>query len=598
MRTVPRDRRSQRGVALIFLMTIVVLATSWMMVSAVKNASSRSAPALQAQNAQVLAQAKAALLAFVITSAATSNTGSPYYKNPGRFPCPEDPANAGSATNAGTSASNCDTLPYIGRLPWKTLGIEQPRDAAGEPLWYVLSAGFNGDSATLKINSNSSGQLALNGVSNHAVALIIAPGAAISLTPNSAQQAAGCTARTQRRDATFASTPDYRDYLECQNASNPVDASFVSEVTGNTANSVFNDQLISITSAELMPALEAVVAKRIETDIAPVLQGIYTASGWGTASNPLFPYAAPFADPSAADYKGTAGTTQGLLPLVRSTGCSGAACDATFVSWKTSPAPTVSRNSGASLYTTSTSTRAPVDPSCSATTTNVTCVFYTASGSMNVEVRATAQNVAMALRTLDSDGAFTGLTGTGATGSFNTDGSALISLDGDAGSGTAATCTFLGFFNVSCRRRAVTVPITSVLADHYVLNSSDAGVGWFTANDWHTLTYYAYSPNFSASVTTRSCTDSGTPTCMQVANLTPANKQRALLVLAGRPLSGAAAGASCASSAQTRPAGSANSYLECDTASGISNFDGDLSFAKGRYSSAFNDRIVVVSQNP
>ena len=119
--------------------------------------------------------------------------------NPGAFLCPEAAANIGTG-NEGLAQSNC-TLPAIGRLPWKTIGIEKLQDASGEPLWYVVANGWAKPSSAANtiINSNCtdsvsamtcwSGQLTVDGNANAAVALIIAPGQALNV-----QASTGCTA--------------------------------------------------------------------------------------------------------------------------------------------------------------------------------------------------------------------------------------------------------------------------------------------------------------------------------------------------------------------------------------------------------------------
>ncbi len=55
--------------------------------------------------------------------------------SPGALPCPD-------LANNGEAALSCGgNTPLIGRLPWKTLGIDPPRDGSGECLWYALSSG-------------------------------------------------------------------------------------------------------------------------------------------------------------------------------------------------------------------------------------------------------------------------------------------------------------------------------------------------------------------------------------------------------------------------------------------------------------------------
>ena len=82
------------------------------------------------------------------------------------------------------------------------------------------------------------------------MALIIAPGA--TLVTNAC---GGATATAQARPETGA--PDYRNYLECGNANSPADTAFVSSASGDP----FNDQMLAVLPADIMPALEAAIAE-------------------------------------------------------------------------------------------------------------------------------------------------------------------------------------------------------------------------------------------------------------------------------------------------------------------------------------------------
>src|SRR4029077_11721291 len=152
----------------------------------------------RAENAQVLARAKAALIGHVALQAAKAGE-----TDPGRFVCPEAAGNVGTSTE-GAAASSC-TFPAIGRFPWRTLATDKFLDAAGEPLWYVIASGWAyGASKWLVINPNctsdntlacNTGLLTVDGVKD-TVALIIAPGQAMNELA-----ATGCTARVQARAA-------------------------------------------------------------------------------------------------------------------------------------------------------------------------------------------------------------------------------------------------------------------------------------------------------------------------------------------------------------------------------------------------------------
>ena len=224
-----RRRAQQSGAALMALLAVLVLGSSWWLVTALNNPETR-VPLETNHNARVLTQAKAALLGWVAHRALMAAED-----HPGRLPCPEA---AGWQNNHngvsyivdddGIAAGSC-TLPAVGRLPWRTLGLDRLTDAAGEPLWYVVSPGwafaFPGDEPV--INANTAGQLNLDG--GAAVALIIAPGKAL-------QVAAGgsCMARNQSRRRQPNVAWDLRDFLECENATSPADALFVSAGPANS----------------------------------------------------------------------------------------------------------------------------------------------------------------------------------------------------------------------------------------------------------------------------------------------------------------------------------------------------------------------------
>src|SRR5262245_4948871 len=101
-------RRRQRGAALLALAALMVLGTTWMVVSAF-NAASRGA-AYTAHNARLLADAKAALIAW-----AAANALEAAEENPGRLPCPQAWGDLGSP-NEGRAAPSC--AHPLGWLPW------------------------------------------------------------------------------------------------------------------------------------------------------------------------------------------------------------------------------------------------------------------------------------------------------------------------------------------------------------------------------------------------------------------------------------------------------------------------------------------------
>jgi hypothetical protein len=555
----PKPRR-ERGYALPLMMALVATGSTWLIVSAMGDAASQAA-ADRARNAAVMKQAKEAVVAWVARQVLEKDNDYPELgeRNPGRLPCPEAPGYFGTA-NEGIAAGNC-TLPAVGRLPWRTLGLDKLTDAAGEPLWYVVSPGWAlaSSGSLLTINSASQGQLTVDGSPNAAVALIVAPGRAMNV-----QSSAGCAPRDQARPT--AGAPDLRDYLECDNATSPADAGFVS--VGPAAS--FNDQVLRITVADIMPALEAAIAARIERDIGPVLENVYTVAqsgvgswyGW-SANYPHYPFAVPFSDPGTSNYRGSSSpaTYQGLLPMAT------AAANPGFVSW----------NPGASSAWHSWSYSGSVNW--------YDCLTWFSSTELWCEVNysgrpvfgfwAQAYNVGNSLRAFSPAAALAA----GAAslnwydGYLDYDGSAWI------------------YAEVVLPERAVdgthwfNLPI-GFLADHPMLDPNHSSTGWFVRNQWQRFAYYAVSEGFTPGWNSQ-CGTPGNPACLTVSDpcppADPATQKKAckhaLLMLVGRPMSG-----------QTRPSSNIADYIDIS-----SNRDGNASFERKPAGATLNDRFATLS---
>ena len=470
-----RGTRRERGMALLALLAVVVLAASWLLVKQLNAETGGAAAARKVRNAEVLNRAKQALIGYVAAQAAKT-----LEDNPGALPCPEAAGYYGSPSQEGQTASSC-TLPKVGRFPWRTIGTDKLVDASGEPLWYVVSPGWANTGSNTSINSNSTGQLTVDGVANSAVALIIAPGPAFS-----APAATGCIAWNQTRPT--SGTLDWRNYLECDNATYPTpDASFVTAAS----SAAFNDQVVVITAADILPAIEAAVADRIERDVAPTLRSMYNGGAWsGSSSIPLLPFPAAFATPSTSAMQGVTGTLQGLLPLsyaetAPASGVlctpSGAAprCSPSFVSWSSS---NISDMAGGLPFT----------ASCTTTAAQVSCSYFywcwLGGCASSFTLNATASNVGMAMRQINSATTMTNVAvaGRSASAVLNANGSATVALSGtttaDSG-GANASCGISGFWTIffSCMQGSIAVPIT-LFADHPILDSTStgAGLGWLT----------------------------------------------------------------------------------------------------------------------
>lgn len=263
MKFIPK----QRGMALIMLLFVVGLAATAYLVHALDPATVKIER--DKKTAAALAEAKAAIIGWSVKQT-----------NPGRLPCPEDTALIGLATEGQASSICSNTVPTIGRLAWRTLGLADLRDGYGERLWYVLSPGFRSG----VLNSDTSAQLTVDGVAGSAVAIIFSAGAVLN--------------GQSRPIPTAVTPPDVMQYLDSSNNNN--DNTFVK--SGAVAS--FNDQLLLVSHDDLFHIVE----KRVAGEALKCLEDFAGGAGgkypWPDNLNPLV----------AIDYVGDAGASFGRLP--------------------------------------------------------------------------------------------------------------------------------------------------------------------------------------------------------------------------------------------------------------------------------------------
>jgi hypothetical protein len=234
-------QKSQHGTALLVMMLIVVVGIATILLTTFN--SSALHLSRQQQTAVALALAKEALIGRAVSDASL----------PGSLPCPDNNDDGSADLLSGNDCTN-----YLGRLPWKTLGLTDVRDGDGEHLWYALSRNFRDDNSN-HINSDTSGTLNISGAqpASNVIAIVFAAGNALPNQNRSATQTALCAATNSSIVASWCAN----NYLENSNANlskatalNP--NYFSAEATNN-----FNDQLIFITHDELLPPLEHRLAR-------------------------------------------------------------------------------------------------------------------------------------------------------------------------------------------------------------------------------------------------------------------------------------------------------------------------------------------------
>ena len=526
------------------MMLVMVLGTSWALVSAI-NATSRNTVGEQKQTGDSLRLAKYALLGYIAQQASSSDV-------PGMFPCPESTSSIGGS-NEGYANTSCTTLPAIGRLPWKTIGMDKPVDGAGEVLWYVVGSSVR----AAPVNFSTTGSLTVDGTANAAVAVIIAPGTGLNTASSTSSAPSPCVKRDQSKGR--SSTPlNSNDFVECGNANM---AAFVSSRNDTWGN----DRVIAITTAEMLDAIEGAVADRIQRVVAPILNGTSTSttgwyqnvslSNWGVK---YFPYASTWTDPTTNDSCGDYGITEGLLPLASGNVTSGTGCSSRWTS------ATATKLSGSGSFS---------GVSCTANTTRMRCQF-TYSGSPVVQMTATASNIAMGFQTspTTADLTFTPTTG-------NTVTSFTPSIVAASGAGQIVLkVTMVNKTSSGTGRINLPHPSDSILLN--TSTGSNPDLAWYINNQWNNYTYYSISPAVTANPA-GTCTSVNVTNCLTLTNAEAGtgntNDKRVALILSGRPLAG-----------KTQPSATLSDYFEGANAS-----TGDRTFERQAISSTFNDRPSV-----
>lgn len=266
---------SQRGAALLILLAVVSTAIIYAVVAGLNHSAGELARARNLKTYAALAQAKEALITYAVTYKDThDDAGSNSYTVPGFLPCP-DPG----PTNAeGQAAANCGSrlVSAMGKLPWKTLGLDALKDGSGECLWYAVSGTYknspnsvSGSTTTSNMmNWDTNGQFDItdaNGTSflagstadTNAVAVIFAPGYAMSGQDRSTP--AGWLSPSNQVPA-CGGNYTAAAYLETASGINNSvvsgTANAQSTFIAGTSSDTFNDKLVYITRADIWNAIK------------------------------------------------------------------------------------------------------------------------------------------------------------------------------------------------------------------------------------------------------------------------------------------------------------------------------------------------------
>jgi hypothetical protein len=246
----------QRGQALLGLLVLLGIAGSVFVYNLIDPAQASARH--EARTEVTLREVRDALIGW---SAQRTPTVALPNARPGELPCPDiNPLDGFEDGNCAAGA--------LGRVPWKTLGIPEPKDEAGETLWYAIAGPFRiWNTNPNPINSDTKGNLtvyensSVTSLTTEAVATIFAAGAPLG---------------TQNRDATVVVCPTTgtsiarnlcaANYLETAATVNnaTIGGPFISAQSSGT----FNDRLLVVTTADLMPVVE----HRVGLEVRKLLQ--------------------------------------------------------------------------------------------------------------------------------------------------------------------------------------------------------------------------------------------------------------------------------------------------------------------------------------
>jgi hypothetical protein len=306
LRAAPATR--QHGQFIILTVLIVALGTGFLVYSMAEFRSIDSKK--NAKTDRALALAREALLGRALSDDL----------RPGSLPCP-DVDDDGQLTLSVDYGGGGTCTRYIGRLPWKTLGLPELRDGDGEHLWYALSPAFM-DATGNAVNTDSIGSITAysscptnpcataSALSTRAVAVVFSPGAPIGTQARSPSVALAAPCLPMTATA-IPQSLCANNYLDLDTISGINNANASGPYISVPAKATFNDRLLVVSdSVDLMTQIESRAAQAILS----ALQA-YRAGSKANSSRFCYPVGCyPWADVSNGNAND--GLLYGRVPLM------------------------------------------------------------------------------------------------------------------------------------------------------------------------------------------------------------------------------------------------------------------------------------------
>ncbi len=559
----------QQGAVLLLLVLVLITGSTFSLLVKL-NSDTNFYIRQNNQTQKSLRLAKQALIGYAINFPEIDNKPGETdpINGPGYFLCPDINNDGGAGGSCSFSGKTT-----IGRLPYKTLEVAELTDSSGARLWYALSDNFRNNPALEPLNSETEGQLRVDGRAD-IVAVVIAPGAPVG---------------DQVRDPGETDIEiEIGNYLESDN--NDLDLDFISADPANPA--AFNDSLIIITRRELMQFVE----KRVLSEVENQFNNYRDASG-------AFPWLSPFDNPDTSAFKSSTSNSsisEGHIPFHYSGDDADSPDpfeDDIILSWRNLI------GMSECLPSTSTATYSVPqidgidipDARCNWTDRNT----FDCAGSFDesgktydfditfVDAEPTINaRTESSLRTRDLDITITN--GIADSGVLNFNDLRITETD---------TLTSISMFLCNDKDTSGTIIATDILYD---LDANgidgngdgdflDAGTdfapelhGWFIRNEWHKQVYIAYLSSEPPPGDTTASPDCNLPGgCLKLKG-TAYENIRAIAVIAGAPLEG-----------HVRPSANISAYFELENQS-----PGDVWFEKAAFSGRFNDQVRIIKRAP
>jgi hypothetical protein len=229
------------------LVLVVMMSMATMLLVYGSTTEAGRAVRAEARTRAALDEAKAALIGRAIADA----------NRPGSLPCPDADDDGSADLFVGSACPS-----YIGRLPWRTLGIGDLRDDAGERLWYALTPAFRDHPSAPPLNTDTQGALTLYSnsdarvITTRAIAVVFAPGAALG-SQRRDEEVVLCatTSKNVQRRRCAANYLDAAGKLSNASAAGPYMLA--------PHDDLFNDKVTAIIAADMMPLVERRVAAEL-----------------------------------------------------------------------------------------------------------------------------------------------------------------------------------------------------------------------------------------------------------------------------------------------------------------------------------------------